>query len=63
MPLIRKDAWWIRIFDFPRLQILILGIFILVAFLFVWDMRSVFEGSIVAALIGALCLQGSIVVP
>lgn len=22
MPLIRKDAWWIRIFDFPRTQIL-----------------------------------------
>lgn len=25
LPLVRRDAWWIRIFDFPRLQILVLG--------------------------------------
>lgn len=25
LPLARRDAWWIRIFDFPRLQILVLG--------------------------------------
>jgi endonuclease/exonuclease/phosphatase (EEP) superfamily protein YafD len=25
MPLIKADAWWIRVFDFPRLQILILA--------------------------------------
>ena len=25
VPLARRDAWWIRIFDFPRLQIIVIG--------------------------------------
>ena len=29
LPLIRRDDWWIRWFDFPRLQILIIGLVIL----------------------------------
>ncbi|WP_299759504.1 endonuclease/exonuclease/phosphatase family protein [uncultured Pontibacter sp.] len=31
LPLWRHDAWWVRAFDFPRLQFLILALFILVA--------------------------------
>lgn len=26
LPLIKADGWWIRIFDFPRLQILFLAV-------------------------------------
>ncbi|MEX0929060.1 MAG: endonuclease/exonuclease/phosphatase family protein [Balneolales bacterium] len=34
LPLIRCNAWWIRIFDFPRLQIFIVSVVILAALLF-----------------------------
>ncbi|WP_338688982.1 endonuclease/exonuclease/phosphatase family protein [Haloferula helveola] len=31
MPLIRNDSWWIRVWDFPRLQLLIVGIILMAA--------------------------------
>lgn len=34
IPLIRKDEWYIRIFDFPRQQIAVLGILILAGYAF-----------------------------
>ena len=38
LPLLRKDAWWIRIFDFPRLQITFFLAATLAAYLiFKWD--------------------------
>ncbi|MCK9274069.1 MAG: endonuclease/exonuclease/phosphatase family protein [Syntrophales bacterium] len=32
LPIIRVEDWWIRIFDFPRIQILVIGIIIIAAF-------------------------------
>jgi endonuclease/exonuclease/phosphatase (EEP) superfamily protein YafD len=29
LPLLRQEAWWIRIFDFPRIQIAVLGVIII----------------------------------
>lgn len=57
LPLIRLDDWWIRIFDFPRLQILALGLLVLVAFLFFWNPRNLFEGLALAVLVTALFFQ------
>lgn len=34
LPLIPKDNWWIRGFDFPRLQIIIISIFVIGGYLF-----------------------------
>lgn len=33
IPLVRRDAWWVRIFDYPRLQIAVLGLGTLVVWL------------------------------
>lgn len=37
IPLVRKDMWWIRAFDFPRGQILVVGLATLAAYLSLWD--------------------------
>lgn len=38
LPLLRRDAWWVRIFDFPRLQITFILAATLTAYVvFVWD--------------------------
>lgn len=38
LPLLRKDAWWVRVFDFPRLQITAIIAATLVAYLaFKWE--------------------------
>ncbi len=38
LPLLRNDAWWIRIFDFPRLQITIVIIAVFLTYIiFGWD--------------------------
>lgn len=38
LPLIREPHWWIRVFDFPRLQLALLGSLVLGAYL--WHVRS-----------------------
>lgn len=40
VPFIRYEAWWIRILDFPRAQILALGLIAFGLCLFYWNLRS-----------------------
>lgn len=63
MPLIRHDAWWIRVFDFPRLQILVLGLLVLVSFLFFWNVQNILEGMVLVALAAALLFQSYKIFP
>lgn len=63
MPLIRKDDWWIRIFDFPRGQIVVLGLIVLIAGLFVWNLRSPVQAVIAGLLALGLAYQISTIVP
>lgn len=55
LPLIRKDAWWIRIFDFPRLQITFLAACTLAAYaLFGWEagwLENIFLVGLAAAVV------------
>src|SRR5688572_18830344 len=54
VPIARKKAWWIRIFDFPRLQILLIAAGTLVVFLVVIDDWSAWQ--VVFALLLALAI-------
>ena len=63
LPLLRKDAWWVRIFDFPRLQItLILAITLAAYLIFEWD-SSLTENLFLVALSSCLILQGYMMYP
>ena len=63
LPLIRKDAWWIRIFDFPRLQITFLTAGTLVAFIFFGSPAGWLETSFLAVLAAAMVYQGHMMYP
>ncbi len=56
LPLVRAKAWWIRWFDFPRLQILVLAAVILAAFAFVAS-GSAFDYAFAGLLLAAIAWQ------
>lgn len=61
--LIPRDEWWIRGADFPRLQILVLGLIAFVLLL-VWDQPwDLWRQIILVALIAALAYQLKMVLP
>ncbi len=63
LPLFRKDSWWIRIFDFPRTQIITITAVTLVAY---WLFRGNSGGAEIVFLVAlALCLlyQGYMMFP
>ena len=54
LPLLRANAWWIRVFDFPRLQITVISAATLAVFFASWDRPGAWQIVFAAAL--ALCL-------
>lgn len=63
LPLLRATAWWIRVFDFPRLQITFFAAASLAVYLVSWD-RSGPWGALFAALLGlALAYQAYMMFP
>jgi endonuclease/exonuclease/phosphatase (EEP) superfamily protein YafD len=52
IPLVRADAWWVRIFDFPRLQITFLAAVVLITYAAFFATFS-FASIIFVALLGA----------
>lgn len=63
LPLVRASAWWIRVFDFPRLQISALGAGALAGLLLAWDRASGWHGLLGTALAGALGYQAWMMFP
>jgi endonuclease/exonuclease/phosphatase (EEP) superfamily protein YafD len=62
LPFLRKDEWWIRIFDFPRLQITLITAVVIAAYLpFRGD--SVAEHGLLVALILCMAYQGYMMFP
>ena len=63
VPVARAKAWWIRIFDFPRLQITVLAAGALAAFLAAWDPSSPWQLTFAALLACALAYQAFMMFP
>lgn len=57
LSLVRYDGWWVRVFDFPRGQIALSGVVILVIYLITWDVNRLFEGVVLVALFASVAFQ------
>ncbi|MGM0952201.1 MAG: endonuclease/exonuclease/phosphatase family protein [Pseudomonadota bacterium] len=57
LPLLRFNQWWIRALDFPRGQIAIAGIILLVFYLYFWDMDRAYESVVLVLLVLAVGYQ------
>ncbi len=49
LPFVDATAWWVRIFDFPRLQLAILGLFTLALLVLGFGRRAAFGAAVVLA--------------
>lgn len=63
LPLLRRNAWWIRICDFPRLQITLLSAAALVAFVATWQRPPAWELAFAACLAASLGYQAFMMFP
>lgn len=63
LPLSRKDAWWIRIFDFPRAQLLVATAVTLAAFVLLAQPRGAADMAFIAALTLCLLYQSYMIRP
>lgn len=52
---VRREAWWVRVFDFPRVQVFVIGLVALGLCAVYWDLRT-WQGMTVFAIIVAVVL-------
>ncbi|MEM5788957.1 MAG: endonuclease/exonuclease/phosphatase family protein, partial [Syntrophobacteraceae bacterium] len=62
LPLIRSESAWIRIFDFPRIQIAALALFVLTAHVFLSD-NGLYKYALVLALLACISFQAYMIYP
>lgn len=58
LPLSRSAKWWIRVMDFPRLQIAAVGLLLLGGQLIFLDLAAWSDRLLIAATVGCILLQG-----
>lgn len=63
LPFIRREAWWIRVLDFPRAQILALGLLALGLCLFSWNFRSWQGIAVLGVVASAVLIQAASIFP
>ena len=63
LPLARANAWWIRVFDFPRLQITLIAAGTLAAFLAIADFESAWHAPFGVLLALAVAYQSYMMFP
>lgn len=62
-PIIPIDAWWIRMFDFPHIQLTIITLAALTLFFIKFNVRKKRDYFLVISLIGCLLLQAKRILP
>jgi len=60
---IRLDHWWIRGFEFPRFQLLVLGLLLLVIYLAVWRRPAIIESLTLILLLLSVAFQAYKIYP
>jgi endonuclease/exonuclease/phosphatase (EEP) superfamily protein YafD len=63
VPFIRREVWWIRVLDFPRVQILTLGLLVLGFCIFYWDLRTWQGIAVLSAVASAILIQAASIFP
>lgn len=63
LPLLRRTAWWIRMCDFPRLQITLIAAASLAVFVATWEQPGAWHWGFAALLAAALGYQGFMMYP
>ncbi|MEJ8756846.1 endonuclease/exonuclease/phosphatase family protein [Pontibacter sp. H259] len=63
LPLWRHDAWWVRGFDFPRFQFMLLSLFLLVASIVFLDFSNYNAWLLTGIALGSLCFHGGWIIP
>ena len=63
LPFLRSDAWWVRIFDFPRAQIAVAGILVTVVYVYFWDTKSIAEDVVLGILLVCVGYQAVMMFP
>lgn len=63
LPILKKDAWWVRIFDFPRLQITILLIVTFAAYALLMWAPTISETIFLAVLAASMIYQSYMMFP
>ncbi len=51
LPMVKADAWWIRLFDFPRVQVLSLGLVLFAVFPFLVGFTEIVHITFLAGLV------------
>lgn len=63
VPFVRRETWWIRVFDFPRAQILILALLALALSLFYWNLHAWQGLAALSAATAAVLIQAASIFP
>ncbi|APG59613.1 endonuclease/exonuclease/phosphatase family protein [Christiangramia salexigens] len=63
VPLIAADYWWIRVFDYPHIQLTLLTLTAIAAYFIRFEIRSWIDYTFIAVLIGCFAYQFSTVAP
>lgn len=63
LPLFRKDTWWVRIFDFPSPQVILVSALTLAGYLLVWQSQELLDSVLLLGLGASFIRQVSLVLP
>lgn len=63
LPILRYEVWWIRVFDFPRIQIFVVGVVLLSVFLLFVGVSGIVGAAFVILLFASLSYQAYMMYP